>query len=67
MVWIEQKAKYQKRFDELAEINIKKLIAELNILTQKYITHGGVTENATNTTKSALCQQMNVRQTMTAY
>ena len=50
MKWIEQKAQYQKRFDELAEINIKKLIAELNILTQKYITHGGITENATNAT-----------------
>ena len=49
MVWIEQKATYQKRFDELAEKDIKKLITTLNILTQAYIKRGGVTENATNT------------------
>ena len=50
MPWIEEKAKYQKEFDRLAEIDIKKLISQLKISTEKYIKHGGVTENATNTT-----------------
>lgn len=48
MKWIEQKEQFQKAFDELAQINIKGLITELNKATNAYIQKGGISANSEN-------------------
>jgi len=42
MKWIDQKDIFQKRFDDLAQENIRGIITELNKKIGTYVSHGGV-------------------------
>jgi hypothetical protein len=46
--WNEQRAKFQARFDTLAEFNIQKHLTELNSATAKYIKRGGLSQDPNN-------------------
>jgi hypothetical protein len=48
MSWIEERAKFQQRFDELAQENIKGLITELNKAVGNYISKGGLSQDPNN-------------------
>jgi len=48
MSWIDKRAEFQKRFDELAQENIKGIITELNKSVGKYISSGGLSQDANN-------------------
>lgn len=48
MSWIEQRAKFQNRFDELAQENIQGLITDLNKAVGNYISKGGISQDPQN-------------------
>ena len=48
MSWIEERAKFQKRFDELAQENVQGLITELNKAVGNYISKGGLSQDPNN-------------------
>lgn len=45
MSWIDQRAKFQKRFDELSQANVQGLITELNQAVANYISKGGLSQD----------------------
>jgi hypothetical protein len=45
MSWVEERAKFQKRFDELAQENVQGLITELNKAVGNYISKGGLSQD----------------------
>ena len=46
--WIEQRAEFQKQFDELSKENIQGLIKELNTAVGTYISQGGLSQDSNN-------------------
>ena len=48
MSWIDERAKFQERFDKLSQENIQSLITELNRTTASYISKGGVSKDPNN-------------------
>ncbi len=48
MSWIDERAKFQKRFDDLSQENIQGLITELNKATSSYIARGGISQDPNN-------------------
>jgi hypothetical protein len=46
--WIDERAKFQARFDSLSQQNIQGLISELNKATNNYISTGGISQDANN-------------------
>lgn len=48
MKWIEERGKFQNRFDELSQENISALITELNKATGSYIAKGGISQDPNN-------------------
>jgi hypothetical protein len=48
MTWIQEREKYQKRFDELSQENVQALITELNKATGNYIGRGGISQDPNN-------------------
>jgi hypothetical protein len=48
MSWIEKRAEFQKRFDELAQENVQGLITELNKAVGNYISKGGLSQDPNN-------------------
>lgn len=45
MAWIEKRAEFQRRFDELSAKNINQLVANLDAATASYISKGGLSQN----------------------
>ena len=43
--WIEKRAEFQKRFDELSQENVQALITELNKAVGNYISKGGLSQD----------------------
>lgn len=48
MKWIEEREKFQKRFDELSQENIQGLITELNTAVGNFIGRGGISQDPNN-------------------
>jgi archaellum component FlaC len=48
MSWVEERAKFQKRFDNLAQENVQGLITELNKAVGNYISKGGLSQDPNN-------------------
>jgi hypothetical protein len=48
MKWIEERAQFQKRFDELSQQNIQGLITDLNTAVGNYISRGGLSQDPNN-------------------
>ena len=48
MKWIEERAKFQKRFDDLSQENVQGLITELNKATGNFISRGGISQDPNN-------------------
>ena len=48
MSWVEERAKFQKRFDDLAQENVQGLITELNKAVGNYISKGGLSQDPNN-------------------
>jgi hypothetical protein len=48
MSWIEERAKFQNRFDTLSQENTQALITELNKATGNYIARGGISQDPNN-------------------
>lgn len=46
--WIEKRAEFQKRFDELSQENVQALITELNKAVGSYISKGGLSQDPTS-------------------
>lgn len=46
--WIDERAKFQARFDSLSQQNIQGLISELKKATNNYISNGGLSQDANN-------------------
>ena len=47
MSWIDERAKFQKRFDELSQTNVQGLITELNQAVGTFISKGGLSQDPT--------------------
>lgn len=45
MKWIEQRAQFQKRFDDLSQENVQGLITDLNTAVGNYISRGGLSQD----------------------
>jgi hypothetical protein len=48
MKWIEERAQFQKRFDELSQENVQGLITDLNTAVGSYIARGGISQDPNN-------------------
>jgi hypothetical protein len=48
MKWIEEREKFQKRFDELSQENVQGLITELNTAVGNFIGRGGISQDPNN-------------------
>ena len=48
MSWIEKRAEFQKRFDQLSQENIQGLITELNKSVGNYVSKGGLSQDPNN-------------------
>lgn len=48
MKWIEERAKFQKRFDDLSQENVQGLITELNKATGNFIARSGISQDPNN-------------------
>lgn len=48
MSWIEKRAEFQKRFDELSQENVQGLITELNKAVGNYISKSGISQDPNN-------------------
>jgi len=46
--WLEKRAEFQKRFDELSQTNVQGLITELNTAVGNFIAHGGLSQDPNN-------------------
>jgi hypothetical protein len=44
-MWIEERAKFQKRFDDLSQENVQGLITDLNTAVGNYIARGGLSQD----------------------
>jgi hypothetical protein len=44
-MWIEERAKFQKRFDDLSQENVQGLITDLNTAVGNYISRGGLSQD----------------------
>lgn len=58
MAWIEKRAEFQKRFDELSQENIQGLITELNQATANYIGQGGISQDPNNNPDYTTIEQL---------
>lgn len=47
-LWIDERAKFQTRFDNLSQQNVEGLISELKKATNNYISTGGLSQDANN-------------------
>ena len=47
-MWIDERAKFQKRFDDLSQENVQGLITELNKAVGSYISKGGISQDPNN-------------------
>jgi hypothetical protein len=61
MSWIEERAKFQKRFDELSQENVQGLITELNKATGAYISKGGLSQDPNNNPEYVNIQKLTQR------
>jgi hypothetical protein len=48
MKWIEERAQFQKRFDDLSQENVQGLITDLNTAVGNYIARGGISQDPNN-------------------
>ena len=48
MKWIEERAKFQKRFDDISQENVQGLITELNKATGNFIARSGISQDPNN-------------------
>jgi hypothetical protein len=48
MKWLEERAQFQKRFDDLSQENIQGLITDLNTAVGNYIGRGGISQDPNN-------------------
>lgn len=48
MKWIEEREKFQKRFDDISQENVQGLITELNKATGNFIARGGISQDPNN-------------------
>jgi hypothetical protein len=48
MKWIEERAQFQKRFDDLSQENVQGLITDLNTAVGSYIARGGISQDPNN-------------------
>lgn len=48
MKWMEKRAEFQKRFDELSQINVQGLIQDLNTAVGNYIAKSGLSQDPNN-------------------
>jgi hypothetical protein len=48
MSWIEKRAEFQKRFDDLSQENVQGLITELNTAVGNYISKSGISQDPNN-------------------
>lgn len=48
MAWIEKRAEFQKRFDDLSQENVQALITDLNQAVGNYISTGGISQDPNN-------------------
>jgi hypothetical protein len=48
MSWVDKRREYQKRFDELSQENIQRLITDLNSAVGNYIAKGGISQDPNN-------------------
>jgi hypothetical protein len=48
MKWIEERAQFQKRFDELSQENVQGLITDLNTAVGNYVGRGGLSQDPNN-------------------
>jgi hypothetical protein len=48
MKWIEERAQFQKRFDELSQENVQGLITDLNTAVGNYIARAGISQDPNN-------------------
>ena len=46
--WIDERAKFQARFDSLSQQNIQGLISDLKKATNNYISTGGLSQDPNN-------------------
>ena len=61
MSWIEERAKFQKRFDDLAQENVQGLITELNKAVGNYIGKGGLSQDPNNNSDFKTIQTLTQR------
>ena len=61
MSWIEKRAEFQKRFDDLSQENIQGLITELNTAVGNYISKGGLSQDPNNNPSYNLVLQLTQR------
>lgn len=61
MSWIEKRAEFQKRFDDLAQENVQGLITELNTAVGNYISKGGLSQDPNNNPTYNLVVQLTQR------
>jgi hypothetical protein len=61
MSWIEKRAEFQKRFDELSQENVQGLITELNTAVGNYISKGGLSQDPNNNPSYNLVIQLTQR------
>jgi hypothetical protein len=61
MSWIEKRAEFQKRFDDLSQENVQGLITELNTAVGNYISKGGLSQDPNNNPTYSLVVQLTQR------
>jgi hypothetical protein len=61
MSWIEKRAEFQKRFDDLSQENVQGLITELNTAVGNYISKGGLSQDPNNNASYSLVIQLTQR------
>jgi hypothetical protein len=61
MSWIEKRAEFQKKFDDLAQENVQGLITELNTAVGNYISKGGLSQDPNNNPTYNLVVQLTQR------
>lgn len=61
MSWIEKRAEFQKKFDDLAQENVQGLITELNTAVGNYISKGGLSQDPNNNATYNLVVQLTQR------
>jgi hypothetical protein len=51
MNWIDKRAEFQNRYDELSQENIQGLVTQINTAIGNYIASGGISQDSNNNTK----------------